>query len=166
MKRASLATLLLFTFATLPLSAGQGLSGEKATGTVTYLNAGDISTAVFNFHEAVGDLPAKGMVLYTELDPTTNAVYYLTMSITCVNVDPANHIATAAGTVLTTNLGIEGRTIQLWVYDGGTPGSEGDRIAGNVTDTPDCTQLDPTAAPFLNPWLPITEGNLRIHNSN
>src|SRR6478672_11621394 len=161
-----ISALLMFAFATLPASAGQGLSGDKATGTVTYPNSGDISTVVFDIHEAVGNRPAKGTLLYTELDPVTSLVYYYTMTIDCVNIDPASHIATFSGTAFNTNLpGLEGRTLQVWFYDGGTPGRNGDRIAGNVTDTPDCGQLDPTAAPFFNPWIAIIEGNLTIHAS-
>ena len=165
MKRASAIALALLAFVAFPALAGQGRSGDKATGTVTYPNAGDISTIVFDIHEAVGDRPAKGTLQYYELDPATSIVYYYSLDITCVNVDPASHRATFIGTAFNTNLGIAGRTIQVWLYDGGTPGGDGDLVAGNVTDTPDCNQLDPTAAPFFNPWIPVTGGNLTIHAS-
>ena len=163
MKRVLSLTVLLLAVLSLPALGGQGKSGDKATGTVTYPNGLDISTIVFDVHEAVGDRPAKGTLQYYELDPATGTIYYYSLNISCVNVDPASHTATFAGTVYNTNLGIDGQIVQAWVYDGGKPGS--DLVAGNVTLTPDCSQLDPTAAPFFNSWIAVTEGNLTVHPS-
>lgn len=158
MKRVSILATLLLALVALPLYAGQGKSGEKATGTVTYQNGGDTVMAIFDAHEAIGNRGAKGTFLYVD-----QAYNFYLLELTCVNVDPAGHVATFGGSVQYSNFIDVGTTIQIWVYDGGTPGSAGDLIAGDVM-APDCGQLDPTVVPLI--WIPIEGGNLVVHASN
>lgn len=164
---AAIAVLAILALAAPPAAAGQQQSGEKATGSVSYPNSGDISFLVFDIHEAVANREAKGNLLYFELDPLTSFVYYYALHVDCVNVDPASSTATLTGTVVYTNVPEwDGKTLQAWFFDGGTPGSLGDRVAGNFYDAPDCGNLDPTAAVPPSPWIDVAGGNLTVHASN
>ena len=158
MKRLPVLAFLLLAFAAVPLFAGQGKSGDKATGSVTYHNGGVATIAIFDAHEAIGNRGAKGTMLNVDQDFN----FYL-LELTCVTVDPANHVATFAGNVKYSNFLAIDTTIQFWVYDGGTPGSAGDKLAGDVL-APDCTILDPSLIPTS--WIFVEDGNLTVQASN
>jgi hypothetical protein len=139
--------------------APQRLPAPKATGEVWFWNGDLWARADFSAHEEYGSHPAKGEFYYEDSDDEGNMRYYQFM-VTCAIVDRENATATFSGQICDTNVpDWQDKWVQIWVYDGGTPGSEGDTITGQMFDEdPMCEAEPPMAEP-----LPVVEGNLKVH---
>lgn len=150
---------LLLGLLTLSLTAGSfAASAEKATGYVEYEAAGLYRALEFNAHEAFGNRPAKGILSYSD----ANGDWY-TVDVQYVNVDPATMIAYIAGPVVSAS---QQDWVGLWlsaaVYDGGTPGREGDAVAGIFTDI-DTAIANVSMSVVPGDWYDVLAGNLVVH---
>lgn len=145
--------------AALAFSAGAvpaARSAPKATGEVYFDNAGLMAFSKFNAHEAFAGRPAKGNFYYA--DSGAMGMRWYSIDVTCVDVEGDG--ATFSGPIYATNVPEwEGLWVQIWVYDGGTPGWNGDEITGQFFQGPDCL-------PFTEPppWIDVAAGNLVVHD--
>ena len=135
-----------------------GASPPKATGGVRFMRYDEddmevLSFAEFQAHEGSGRRPAKGSIKFHDA-----LGYEFSADVTCVAV--WGNYATFSGPITKTNMeDWEGMWIQVWVHDGGTPGSAGDQIGGEFFDD------EPECKPETKPeeWSPVIGGNLTVH---
>lgn len=133
---------------------------EKVTGYIEFLQGTNEGYAEFNAHEEKGDKPAKGefhRVIYNSGGSIKREIY---VDITSVDVD-SETTATFSGICTydsrTTN-NKKGQIFTVKVIDGGSPGTNGDRV---------CWSFDPN--PTFDGGVyyekPIIGGNLVVHSN-
>ena len=159
MRRLS-ATALLALVLVLVLSTVVSAGGpaEKATGSFGYYEEGYYFN--FNAHEAMGNRPAKGEAW----NYTPSGDWYHAM-VQCVEVvgDDAWFVAE----LVESSQPSWGPYIWIKVYDGGTPGTNGDMIWGQFID--EATAMAACGDPMIlmgtpanGPWN-LYSGNLVVH---
>lgn len=135
-------------------------AAPHATGSEVefFFGCGRQGTIWFNAHEAMDNRPAKGELTYHDVNGRGRH-HWFTADIDCVDVMPDGY-ATFSGWLVETNVpDWEGLWVQIWVYDGGTPGREGDQVAGSFFEGPDCLPFGPNP----DQWFDVVSGNLVIH---
>ena len=155
--RTVAAVLLLVAALSLVALPCWAESAVKVTGGVAWLRTeGGVEHtcwAEFSAHADAADRPAKGWVRYRE-----DSGNYFVVDVMCVN-HYEQHAVIAGPIVKTNSDEWQDRWLQIWVFDGGTPGSEGDRVGGEMYDRdPGC---DMTVQP--PEWWDVTNGNLVVH---
>jgi len=156
MKSAILLITVFFLLGSLAVAYGS--SPLKATGGVRFMRMGDDSLEVLSFaefeaHDAHGGSPDKGSINFHDADGNK-----FKADVTCVTV--CGDYATFSGPVTKTNVDDwEGMWIQVWVYDAGSSGTEGDLIGGEFFDADPGCNLHPGP----DEWLPVIGGNLTVH---
>jgi hypothetical protein len=151
--RKILSGLLLLALLAVPVfAAGAG----KATGGVGYTAGGLERRAEFNVHESKGNQPAKGIFNYHD----ANGNWYQ-VDVEHVKVD--GDMAYFAGEVVkASDPTWLGQWLSAAMYDGGTPGRNGDKIWGTFTDMGTAMDnVDNMNAPGSS--YPIENGNLVVH---
>jgi hypothetical protein len=154
MKHKIVALSVLVLIAGFLVFAGTSFSAQppKATGGVEITLEGAKLWVEFTAH--AGD-PAKGML---HLQAKDNERFWYKLDVECVNV--VGKMAFFSGTIVKASDEIYVGQCRKWVvYDGGTPGSEGDWISWDVgcTDPKDCQPFDPAFKLF------VEKGNLVVH---
>ena len=150
--------VLVCTIAPGVIYAGNGPS-EKVTGYIEFLQDSNMGYAEFNAHEAKGDSPAKGefhRIIYNPDGVTIKREIYV--DINFVDVNSAT-TATFKGIVTydsRTSNNQEGETFTVKVIDGGSPGTNGDRV---------CWSTDPNPGFGGKYEKPIIGGNLVVHSN-
>ncbi len=155
-KMAFLCVLALGTV--LLLFAGLSLAEvpHKATGGIFFVtieNGEELQRwAEFEAHEGYNDHSAKGWLNYHD----TNKVRFR-VDVQCVTV--VDEWAFISGPIVSTN---DTSFVDQWllvvVFDGGTPGSKGDKIWGEIYDS------DPGCRPFHpSDMSDVKGGNLVVH---
>ena len=160
MKRLSRCTgALLIIFGIFMFTAIESQAGntEKVTGEVGFWNDSAWARSYFDAHEGYDNRPAKGSFYYE--DNSVEPMRYYKFPVTCTEVNGTH--ATFSGCIDETNdFSLVGKWVQIWVYDGGTPGREGDSIMSIFyDDDPACNGTKPTV------MIPIADGNLVVHYS-
>ncbi|HWR90408.1 MAG TPA: hypothetical protein VN260_09115 [Dissulfurispiraceae bacterium] len=135
----------------------------RATGFVGFTNGDVPATSYFSAHAAYSnpagkERPAKGFFYYGEMN---DAAHYYIFAVECAAI--SGNQATFGGEIVETNVSDwEGKQVQIWVLDGGTPGSNGDKIYGEFIE-PDCdVMLEGAEDPA---WIPVESGNLVVHKT-
>jgi hypothetical protein len=155
MKHKTVTLSVLVLMAGLFVFVGTSFSAQppKATGGVEITYEDTKLWVEFTAH--AGD-PAKGM-LHLKVKEGGELFWYK-LDVECVTV--VEKTAFFSGTVVKASEESFVGLCRKWVvYDGGTPGSEGDWIAWDVhcTDPQDCQPFEPTVKHF------VEKGNLVVH---
>lgn len=127
-----------------------------ATGQIWFMHGDRVAMLDYNAHEEYTGHFAKGWISYEDWGTHPYHRYYLA-EVDCVEVQCAE--ATFSGQIYeTSEPDWRDRGVQIWVIDGGTPGTEGDKVAGEFFDWPGCL-------PFMAPmeWFDVTAGNQVVH---
>jgi hypothetical protein len=162
MKNRTAVLCILASMVVLLFIAGAGLlqsaSPPKATGGVwfTTIESGEElhRHVEFQVHDEFEGQPDKGMLNYRDSGGT-----WLRVDVDCVSID-GDHAFFSGVVVSASDTSQIGYWLHVAVYDGGSPGSKGDQVWGEMFDyDPGC---DPGSYPPGGPW-DVEKGNLVVH---
>ena len=161
-----LMALLLLFGGIVPL---QARAPRKVTGGIQVFNETTGELAFFseyNVHE-VGDGPeAKGWVQWRPPDPDKTGGWLPMIRVHAICVDFGEYEGhSAASYVVASPDYMDGTILKFWGLDGGTPGSEGDKIMRLPTPDqidPNCDYEGPSSSD--PPFLRAVGGNLVIRD--
>jgi len=152
MKKIIVSLMFLVAMSSVVLAA----PADKAAGDVGYTAIGVQRWITFDVHEATAKQPAKGTLHYTDV----NGIWY---DVNVQVVDVVGNGAYFAGPV------VAGSGVGSWLYavvhDVGTPGSNGDTVAGNYMTETDARNAVSGHNEMPNtPYTPflVTSGNLVV----
>jgi len=155
----AVAVALLVGIIVIPIFAARK-AAEKVTGTVGGPPRGWY--AEFDAHEAFGHRPAKGAM--RRWSDVVGRVTYFDVKYVRVEGNTAWFAAVCTYDSSTTD-NREGKWAFVKVFDGGTPGTTGDKIGwdwNSVNETDAESRVEAMDTPDNGPWS-ITDGNLVVH---
>lgn len=134
-----------------------GASHSKATGEVSWM-AGIERSAEFDAHEeAPGNPGDRGTFRHSDANGT------FTVDVTCVSI--SGEEARFGGPIVEASGQYAGQAARVtYVKDGGTPGSEGDKLGGLFKES-EATACEAVEDGFTR-GFPITSGNLQVQDGS
>jgi hypothetical protein len=157
-KYLMIVSVLIASLLVMPVLAG--VPKNKVTGEIWFTISGERPAyACFNGHDLGPEDGDKGQLTFEIQDGSGQ--YYI-VDVKAVYVSEFE--SRIGGPVIDTNIGsVAGQWVLACLYDGGTPGTEGDQWWGHANTETNVVNWVDNGPPIYINLVPVTSGNLYNH---